>query len=344
MEVSALNAFQPAAVARERMAMSVQSHGPHESESVSHEADGKQAEILGLSAGTDPPPLVGFRRLKTRAVERTSALLLPIMQRAARGHVGGETIEDALCVARRLADETTPCTLGYWNTADCIPRQVADAYLAAVEVLAASALDAYLSIKPPALRFDPALADELASAAQRLSVRLHFDSHGPEAADLSCDLLDTMLGRLAAGRLGATLPGRWSRSLGDAEWAIERGLAVRVVKGQWPDPGDPERDMCAGFLEVIDRLAGRARHVAVATHDAPLAAQAISRLRAAGTSCEIEQILGMSSKRIARVAREAEVRVRIYIPYGKAYLPNAIRVLMRNPRLALQIAKNFVAG
>jgi proline dehydrogenase len=311
----------------------------------SHVAETDQAKNSDKSgATTAPPPLVGLHKLKSRVATGASTLVLPLVQRAARGYVGGETVEDALCVARRLADEKTPCTLGFWDNGDCTAREAADIYLVAIELLAASDLDSYLSVKPPALQFDRELASELTAAAEKSPVRLHVDSHGPEVADLSCEFVETMLRRIAASRLGTTLPGRWSRSLTDADWAVERGLSVRVVKGQWPDLADPERDMRAGFLEVIDRLAGRARHVAVATHDTPLAAEAISRLRAAGTSCEIEQLFGMPLKRTLSVARENGVGVRIYVPYGKGYVPNAIRLLMRNPGLAVRIAKNLIVG
>ncbi len=258
--------------------------------------------------------------------------MLPLMQRAARAYVGGETLEDALAVARRLADEALPSTLGLWNSADDGTRRVADEYLAAIERLAAAGLDSYLSIKPPALVFDSELAAELAAAAQARGIRLHCDSHGPEVADASCAMMEAMLPHLSASELGTTLPGRWSRSLLDADWAIERGFNVRVVKGQWPDPEDPQRDMRAGYLEVIDRLAGRARHVAVASHDVPMAAEAITRLRDAGTSCEIELLFGLPITQSLEWARENGVGVRMYVPYGREYNPPAIAQLPRNPR------------
>ena len=218
-----------------------------------------------------------------------------------------------------------------------------DIYLSLIEHLAGSGLDSYLSIKPPATRFDPRWAAELASAAARNRVRIHCDSHGIETADPSHAMEQTMLEHLPSGSLSTTLPGRWSRSVADADWAIERGLSVRVVKGQWPDPLDPQRDMHAGFLEVIDRLAGRVRHVGVATHDVPLAAEAISRLRAAGTPCELELLFGRPRAKPLRWARENGIGVRAYVPFGKGYLPSAIGILRHNPRLALRLLNSLVA-
>lgn len=285
-----------------------------------------------------------FHALKSGASRRLSDFVTPLVSRIAKDYLGGETVDDALCVARRLAVQNVSNTLGFWDTADYTKRQVADIYLAALKSLSGSGLDSYVSIKPPALRFDPRMTVELADAAKSSGVRLHCDSHGPEVVELSHAMLQAMRDRVGAGCLGTTIPGRWSRSLADADWAIERGFAVRVVKGQWPDPDNPHADMRAGFLSVIERLAGRARHVAVATHDMALAAEALERLRAAGTSCELEQILGLNSVQSLRWASQNGIGIRIYIPFGKGYIPNAMRVLKRNPKLAWVMARRLIAS
>ena len=297
-----------------------------------------------LSANTAPAPSKGLRRLAGIARGRISVWILPLMQRAARAYVGGETLDDALCVAQRLADEGIASTLGLWPSIDASARQVADEYLAAIERSVANGLDCYLSIKPPSLRFSCELAAELAVAAHAHGIRLHCDSHGPEVADPSYAMIETKLLNHSASELSTTLPGRWSRSLSDADWAIERGIKVRVVKGEFPDPADPKRDMRTGFLEVIDRLAGRAHHVAVASHDVPLAAEAIARLRAAGTSCELELLYACPMTKSLLWARENNVRVRLYVPYGKGYIPYAIRHLRRNPKIVWWIIKDLVAA
>lgn len=66
-------------------------------------------------------------------------------------------------------------------------------------------------------------------------------------------------------RLGCTLPARWRRRTGDADRAVAPGLRVRVVKGEWPGRCDDEADPQNGVLNIGEKLAGRAVHVAVAT-------------------------------------------------------------------------------
>lgn len=300
----------------------------------------------GLSAGlfdTSPPqtPVEGspLLRWKRRMAGKVSASLLPIVKKVARPYVGGDTVEDAMCVVERLEAEGFATTLGYWDTGRDTARQVADIYLDAVLQLSANDFDCTVSIKPPPLRFASQLADELAGVAAAHRVGLHCDSHGPNVAELSNAVAQEIAAKIGGKGLGITLPGRWSRSLRDADWAIARALNVRVVKGQWPDPEDPMRDMSAGYLEVIQRLAGRARHVGVATHDFSLACEAIERLRAAGTSCELELLLGMPCKPLIRWADKNDVKVRVYVPFGSGFVPNAICVLKRNPRLIYAIAK-----
>lgn len=295
-----------------------------------------------LSSSTEPARPTGLRGLKSRARGMVSSLMLPLMQRAARSYVGGEQLSDALTVADRLAGEGISTTLGFWDVEHAPPRRVADQYLLGIEKLATSPLDSYLSIKPPALQFDAHLAGQVATAAQSAGIELLCDSHGPEIASPSRDLVETMLLHASPDNLGMVIPGRWLRSLEDADWAVERGIRVRVVKGQWPDPAAPDRDLRQGFLEVIDRLAGRARHVRVASHDVPTAAEAIRRLRAAGTSCELELLLSLPTVPSINWARQNDVNVRLYVPYGKGYIPYAINQLQRNPRIAWWIVKNLV--
>jgi proline dehydrogenase len=302
--------------------------------------------VTPLSADTGPPvdaPSVSaLSRFRASASATVSAAIMPLMQRAGRAYMGGETVDDALTIARRLNEEGFPTTLGFWDTKEYSAQQVTEICIGAIQSIVDSGLDSYLSIKPPALRFDRALSAAVARVAHAHRVRVHCDSHGPEVATASHTMEQSMLDHLGARSLGTTLPGRWSRSLGDADRAIEQGLRARVVKGQWPDPEEPGRDPSAGYLEVIGRLAGRARHVGVATHDVPLAAEAIARLRATNTPFELELLYGMPMAPSLRWAEAERAPVRIYVPFGKGFIPSAVGVLRRNPRLAWLVLKDLV--
>ncbi|HEY7727895.1 MAG TPA: proline dehydrogenase [Candidatus Eisenbacteria bacterium] len=264
-----------------------------------------------------------------------------LVARAARPYIAGPDLEDALAVCSRLAALGRTATLGYWNAQGEDPEDVASAYRSGLDALVEAAPGAYLSVKAPALRFLPGLLRPILARAAGSGTRVHFDSLGWADADRTFALLAASAD---GASLGCTLPGRWARSERDAEAAVASGWAVRVIKGQWEDPHHPHRDARAGFLEVVARLRGSAVLVGVATHDAALGREALRRLREAGTPCEVELLHGLPMRLMLAVAREAEVPVRVYVPYGAAWLPYALSTLRREPTRALWLLKDAVVG
>jgi len=107
------------------------------------------------------------------------------------------------------------------------------------------------------------------------------------------------------------------------------------------DPSEPV-DPFEGFLKVIERLAGRARHVSVATHDPKLVRAALSALLARGTPCELELLYGLPVGAVLPIARELGVPVRVYLPYGHAWLPYVVGRLKKEPRVALWLMRDVM--
>jgi proline dehydrogenase len=267
---------------------------------------------------------------------------LPVAERAARSYIAGPALADGLQVCRSFVRRGVATTICFWNGKGDSPRHTADAYLAALDALAREKLNCSLSVKAPPLGFARDLLAEILERARQGGFLVHFDSLGPEAADPTFSLVAEALERYP--KLGCTLPGRWRRSLQDADRAVELRLSVRVVKGQWVDPDEPTIDPATGFLAVIDRLAGRASHVAVATHDTQLACEALRRLLIADTSCEMELLLGLPVRRAVRVAREAGVPVRVYVPYGHACLPYGLSQARQDPRVLWWLSRDLLLG
>jgi proline dehydrogenase len=292
-----------------------------------------------MAQGLDshPTPLTHHGGLLRRAAGTAWSALAGL---AARPYLAGESLHHALDACRRLRQQGMVSALGYWNTGDETPRQVAAAYNAALQAVDDPA-SLCLSVKAPALGFDPVLLEAILTQARTRKVTLHFDSHGLETADATFSCLKQAA--MAGVRSGCTLPARWSRSAQDAERAIRLKVPVRLVKGQWMDPAFPG-DPRASFLSLARRLAGRAVHVGVATHDPDLAAQALRALRRQRTPCEMELLYGLPMSRLVAIAREMDVRVRVYVPYGSGWLPYALSQARRNPRIVWWVMRDLVRG
>jgi proline dehydrogenase len=234
-------------------------------------------------------------------------------------------------VCERLSSEGLNSTICYWNGGSDLPKYVADSYVEVLNEIPNLHSDCYLSVKAPAINFDLELLKPVIDRAASIGAFVHFDAMAPDTVDATFNLITSA--REIYPKLGCTLPGRWRRSAIDADRAAELGLRVRVVKGQWADPSvdvNPEQ----GFLNIVDRLAGQhARHVAVATHNPNLARTALSRLRTTRTSCELELLYGLPSQLLIKIGRDLNVPVRMYVPFGRAWLPYRLKQIPRNPRL-----------
>ncbi len=261
-------------------------------------------------------------------------------KRAARSYIAGPELQDAMRVCNELSEKGFSSTIGFWNSDDDAHDKVSNVYLAGIEALKEKNMNCYLSIKLPAIGFSHQLLSPVIQTAKRDGIRVHFDSLGPETVDQTKSVITESLPLY--NNLSYTLPGRWRRSPQDADWAVEHGLTVRVIKGQWVDPGAPDIDMRAGFLDIIDRLAGRARLVAVASHDTWLAKESVKRLRKAGTPCEMELVYGLPARESIKLAQDLDIRVRFYIPYGNGFLPYCLSWARRNPRVLWWMIKDFV--
>jgi proline dehydrogenase len=264
----------------------------------------------------------------------------PIRRRRALAYRAG-TLDQAVEVCRRLAGEGIASVIGYSASMGEPSRAVADSYLAAFDRLSAEDLDCYVSVKLSGMGFDPDLFAELVAAAERSGRRLHVDALWPGTADPTMALLEA---EPRAGPLGATLPGRWRRSLEDGPRLIELGCALRVVKGHWSDDAGGNAEPSSGFLDVVDRLAGYQGGVAVATHDVQLLAESLRRLVLSGTPCEAELLFGMPFGGPATVARNLGVPIRVYVPYGDTWAPYSLSDLRTHPRAMWWLIQDLLLG
>ena len=306
-----------------------------------------------VSLRTYPFGLRGFRALGSDAADRARTRLrnlrrwvsqteLEVERKLALAYSAGPAPEDAARMADTLTGLGYPSIIGYMNEDDEDPRAVARNTVQAIQLVAAQGRDCYAAIKAPALQFNRYLIREIVEAAKAARFRVHFDALSAGDVDRTFEMIQEM--QAFYGDFGTTLPSRWKRSTEDVERAVELGLSVRVIRGEWVAPRDQEREWRQGFLEIVDRLAGRVPRVAVATHNPPVAREAVRRLKAAKTPVEVEVVRGYPIHRVLPVAVEEGVPVRVYIPFGKLASPYTIGQVLRRPRIVLWVTRDIFRG
>lgn len=262
-----------------------------------------------------------------------------MVRRLAGNYVAGPDLSDALRLCRRMAARGWGSILCPWDGPGNTPEEVLSNYRSALRAIASEKVEGYLSIKAPAFRYDVEALRGLLDLAAEKGVRIHFDAQDFETASPTFRLIEKAVPYYR--NIGCTLPSRWRRSFSDAERAVALGIPVRVVKGEWPDLAGEAVDPKANYLKIIDLLSGRATEVAVATHDRALAMAALTRLQKSGTPRRLEQLWGLPL-RVREVAEPLGVPVRVYIPYGHAWLPYCMRSICKRPITLAWVARDFL--
>lgn len=268
-----------------------------------------------------------------------SRLLYWLAGQAAPAYVIGDGVHGALSYGREILEHGWATTLCPWHEDDTAPSEAARDYHQAIEGIADAGIDSYLSVKVTELGYDHGLLTSLVEHAAERGIRVHFDAMQRHTAEPTLELLERM--RRDHENLGYTLPARWQRSREDARIVAELGVSVRVVKGQFPDVNEDRRaDRRAQYLEVLEALRGSPAQVGVATHDAYLARRALSQATSHGLRCELEQLYGLPL--LDQLALRQGVRTRVYVPYGYAYLPYAVRKTRERPIIAWWLLRDAV--
>ncbi len=264
-----------------------------------------------------------------------------LFKKLAVGYIVGSSVNDAQQACLSAREQGWAATICPWNSSGAEPGQVAAAYLEALQAISELNLDVYLSIKVPALGYDFERVKDILLEAKKSHIRIHFDAQNPASAAPTFAILEKSLSLYT--NLGCTLPSRWQRSEADAERVIEYRIPVRIVKGQWEDPDAPKLDPAAGYRKLVTQLSGRAKLVAVASHDFKLVKSSLRRLRETQTPCELELLYGLPMKPIS-IAREESAPVRIYVPYGHACLPYGLSMMIKRPVIAWWMIRDIYLG
>ncbi|MDW8060737.1 MAG: proline dehydrogenase family protein [Thermomicrobium sp.] len=285
---------------------------------------------------------------------RESPLVAPLVAR----FVAGESTEEALAVARALADRGFATTLDLLGEDVSAPTEAAaatEAYAALLHAIARSGLDATVSVKPThlGLRIDPDVArlnlERLARLAQRLGRRVEIDMEDSSTTRVTLELF-AALHRSYGDHLQVALQAYLYRSERDVQRAVEQGWRVRLVKGAYAEPVTvaypTKAAVDAAYRRHLETLLEYGRFVAVATHDEAIlrVARGFARRLGIGPEKYEFQLLYGVRRDLQEGLRRAGEPVRIYVPFGRQWYPYFTRRLAERPANLLFLLRSVRQG
>jgi len=149
------------------------------------------------------------------------------------------------------------------------------------------------------------------------------------------------------GTVGAVIQSYLYRSRTDTEALNAAGIRVRLCKGAYLEPAEvafPEKgEVDESYLELAGQLLERGSYPAFATHDetiirkirAKAAERSISR-----DAFEFQMLYGIRRDLQRQLVKEG-YRLRLYVPFGKAWYPYYMRRLAERPANVFFILRNL---
>jgi proline dehydrogenase len=290
--------------------------------------------LLALSTN----PWLRERATKTAFVRRSVSRFMP-----------GEQAEDALRAAAELKPQgiTTILTrLGENLTKEEEFEEVTGHYLDLLDRIAASGLDAQISVKPTQLGLDldrtlcERNLDRLTERAGERGNMVWIDMESSRYVDPTLALFRRS--REKTTRIGVALQAYLYRTGQDLESLIPLGSAIRLVKGAYLEPPDvafPRKsDVDANFYTLCTRLlGGEAREAGctlhIASHDTALVERVSSYIAehdVPSSAYEFAMLYGIQRTLQGRIARDGR-RLRVLISYGEYWFPWYMRRLAERP-------------
>ena len=269
--------------------------------------------------------------------------------------IAGHTLERELAVCRRLNDEGILASLDHLGesvTSLEEAEQSRDAYLTALDQIAALGLKATVSIKLTQLGLDfsesecRANVECLVERARAIGSTVEVDMESSEYVDRTLALIAQMHSRYGAVR--AVIQAYLYRSASDIEDLCRRSVPVRLCKGAYKEPSDvafPQKaEVDDNYVRLMTKLLEHDAYPALATHDERIVQRAVQYVKernVAPDRFEFQMLYGIR-RDLQRRLVAAGYRVRLYVPYGDAWYPYFMRRLAERPANVLFLARNLL--
>jgi proline dehydrogenase len=280
-----------------------------------------------------------------------------ISRRVARRFVAGESLDEAVKVARVLNHAGRSASL------DLLGENVTDEagavraqkfYLEIFDRIAQEHLDANVSLKLTQLGLDLGeslcrrLLETIVERAAGYANFVRIDMEGSAYTQRTVDMCKRVRAQYPA--VGAVLQSYLYRTEQDLKDLLAVGCRIRLCKGAYQEPPEvafPEKaGVDANYVKLMKMLLSSGIYHGIATHDPRMIAA--TKQFAAGKGIrkgqfEFQMLYGIRNDLQEQLVRQG-YRLRVYIPFGTDWFPYFMRRLAERPANVMFFLRSLVRG
>ena len=278
----------------------------------------------------------------------------PAARRLATRFVAGETLEMALALSRRLNAEGISVTLDHLGESVTSLDEAAnarDVYLHTLEAIHSSGIKGNVSLKLTHFGLDlserdcHANVERLVERAAKLNSFVRVDMESSAYTDRTIGLVTDLYAKY--GSVGTVIQAYLYRSKADVERLCGLGIRVRLCKGAYLEPATvafpKKEEVDRNYIELMKLLLDRGTYPAIATHDEKMIEATKAYAASKNTPrdrFEFQMLYGIRRDLQRRLIAEG-YRLRLYVPFGKAWYPYYMRRMAERPANVLFILRNL---
>ncbi len=279
----------------------------------------------------------------------TSALVQGLASR----FVAGESLEDALRAGTRINSEGIELTLDHLGesvTSLAEAAQARDSYIRTLSAIHDHGIRGNVSLKLTQFGLDLSEKECRANLAQLVALAAGFgtfvrvDMESSAYTDRTLSLVEEMHAQY--GAVGTVIQAYLYRSRKDIERLSAKRIRVRLVKGAYLEPPNgafPRKaEVDRNYIELMQLLLDQGEYPAIATHDEKMIEETKAHAARRGIDAgrfEFQMLYGIRRDLQRRLVADG-YRLRLYVPFGKAWYPYFMRRLAERPANVFFLARH----
>lgn len=279
----------------------------------------------------------------------------PIVSLFAKSYIAGPTLYDAVKVTHDLNQKNIMATidiLGEFIKTKEEATYYKNECVKILDTIKKESLNANLSLKPTQMglnihkEFAFSNIREIVSHATELESFVRIDMEDTLCTDSTLEFYGRLRDEFP-GHVGTVLQSYLRRTPKDIENLSDGELNFRLCKGIYNEKRklaykDPQI-INQNYVYCLDKILKKGGYVGIATHDEKLVFEAfklIEKYNLSKEQYEFQMLLGVDEE-LRKIIVDSGHRLRVYVPFGKDWLPYSRRRLRENPSIARHALKQM---